>query len=389
MLTEQRPSVRIGINAQKLSRSQSYHAAGSSRYVSNLVRELRAIDAPEQVIAYVREAHVPPELSPTRRFRIRPSRWPTDHPMARIAWEQLVLPRLLDADRVSLLHGPVNAVPLVWRGKSIVTILDLAFLAMPSAFNRANRAYLIWMVHLAARRADRVITISESTRQDVIRLLHVDPQRVVRVHLGVDARLRPIDDQRALAAFRSLHGLPDGYILYLGTIEPRKNLVRLIDAYAELRRRGVTTWPLVLAGGRGWGDDPIFQRAEQTGLGESIRFVGFVRDDEMPLWYNAASLFVYPSEYEGFGLPPLEALACGTPVVASNSSSLPEVLGEAAVLVDPTATSAIVEGMQRLIEEESLRARLSSAGPPQAKAFTWQRMAGETLAVYRAVGEFS
>jgi glycosyltransferase involved in cell wall biosynthesis len=178
-------------------------------------------------------------------------------------------------------------------------------------------------------------------------------------------------------------------MLYLGTIEPRKNLVRLIDAYTLLRERGVTDWPLVLAGGRGWGDEAILARAALSGAAESIRFVGFVPEEEIPLWYNAAALFVYPSEYEGFGLPVLEALACGTPALASNSSSLPEVAGNAAVLVDPTDVEAIADGMQRLIEDPSLRSHLATEGPQRARSFSWARMAEQTLGVYRSVLESS
>jgi glycosyltransferase involved in cell wall biosynthesis len=256
---------------------------------------------------------------------------------------------------------------------------------MPDAFKRANRVYLRWMARFSARRADQIITISESTRQDVIRWLGARPNKVRAIHCGVEPRFKPMRDEARLTTFRTARGLPENFILYLGTIEPRKNLIRLIDAYADLRRRGVTQWPLILAGGRGWHDTPILEHAAQADLGEALQFAGFVPDEEQPLWYNAATLFVYPSEYEGFGLPPLEALACGTPVVASNSSSLPEVVGDAAVLVDPTRSSAIADGIQRVLEDKPLRERLAEAGPEQSKAFTWRRMAEETLAVYRLV----
>jgi glycosyltransferase involved in cell wall biosynthesis len=241
------------------------------------------------------------------------------------------------------------------------------------------------MAWYSARRADRVIAISEATRRDVIKFLRVAPERVTRVYCGVDARFHPFDDGDVLRRFREDRHLPDHFVLYLGTIEPRKNLVRLIDAYADLRRRGTTDWPLVLAGGRGWRDELVLQHADRLGLGEAVRFAGFVPEDEIPLWYNAADFFVYPSEYEGFGLPPLEALACGTPVVASNRASLPEVLDDAAILVDPADTHAIADGMERLLADSALRSRLSAAGPLQASGFSWRAMAEETLNVYRAV----
>ena len=378
---------RVGINAQKLSTSQSYHAAGSSRYVYSLLRELRAIEPTESIVAYLGDVDPPSDLAPTERFTPRRATWPTFRPSVRIAWEQLVLPRWLHHDRVTLFHGPVNALPIAWRGQSVVTILDLTFMLLPEAFNRANRLYLRWMVAFAAARADRIIAISEATRRDVIARLRVPPERIQRIYCGVEREFRPIEDGHDLRGLREKWGLGEGFILYLGTIEPRKNLIRLIDAYAELRRRKATDRTLVLAGGRGWGDEMIVRRAHEAGVDEHVRFVGFVPEHEMPLWYNAADLFVYPSEYEGFGLPPLEALACGTPVVASNRSSLPEVVGEAGVLVDPTDTAAMADAMQRVLEDERLQSRLSKAGPEQARPFTWRRMAEETLGVYRAVSE--
>lgn len=380
---------RIGINAQKLSSRHSYHAAGISRYVLNLLKELRDLEPPETIHAYVCDAHLPPDLAPTQRFRIHRAQWPTDFPAMRVLWEQLRLPQALRHDRITLFHGAVNALPIGWRGPSVVTVLDLTFLLMPHAFNRANRTYLSWMIRLAARRASRIIAISEATRQDVIRLLGVAPQRVVKVYCGVDARFHPLGDRRALREFRDRRGLPERFILYLGTIEPRKNLIRLIDAYAQLRRRRATPLPLVLAGGRGWGDEAIMHHASRVGLADDVRFVGYVPEAEIPLWYNAAALFVYPSEYEGFGLPPLEALACGTPAVVSNRSSLPEVVGDSAILVDPADVGAIADGMQRALEDDMLRSRLSRAGPERARGFTWRRMAEETLSVYRAVSEDS
>lgn len=332
----------------------------------------------------MRDAHVPKEFAATPHFAPRPVRWPTDHPAARIAWEQFVFPRDLRHDGVTLLHGPINALPVAWHGKAVATILDLTFLRMPDAFNRSNRAYLAWMVRFVARRADAIIAISEATRRDAIQMLGADPHRVHRVYCGVEERFHPRSTSE-LAEFRSVRGLPERFILYLGTLEPRKNLVRLIEAYARLRRRNAVTMPLVVAGASGWGHHQVFARAAELGVGDDVQFVGFVPENEKPLWYNAADFFVYPSLFEGFGLPVLEALACGTPVVTSNRSSLPEIVGEAAVMVDPTSTTAIAEGIQRVIEDSALRRRLSDLGPPQASQFTWKRMASETQAVYRGV----
>ena len=376
---------RIGINAQKLSTSQSYHAAGSSRYVYNLLRELRQAAEPEEFVSYVGARHAPAELAPTPQFSLATTRFPTDRAAARIIWEQFVLPGRLRRDGIGLLHGTVNALPAAWRGPAVATILDLTFLLMPQAFNRGNRTYLSWAVRLAARKANRIITISDATRRDVIRLLGVPEERVRRIYCGVEGRFTPLRGTIELAEFRARRGLPDDFILYLGTMEPRKNVGRLVQAYAELRRRGETAAPLVLAGGKGWGEEAIFAEVERSGYAMDIRYVGYVPEEEMPLWYNAATFFVYPSEYEGFGLPPLEAMACGTPVITSDSSSLPEVVGDAGILVDPKDTDAITDAMQRLIANPSLRSELAECGPRRASTFTWKRMAAETLAVYREV----
>ena len=352
----------------------------------NLLRELRQAAAPEQLIAYVGGRHAPAELQPTAQFSLAATSFPTDRAPARIFWEQFVLPRRLRGDAVGLLHGTINALPIAWRGPSVVTILDLTFLRMPQAFHRGNRTYLTWAVRHAARSANRIITISEATRQDVIRLLGVPGDRVTRIYCGVEERYQPLRGTGELDAFRARRQLPDDFILYLGTMEPRKNVARLVQAYTKLRGSGATTWPLVLAGGKGWGEDAIFAEIERSNFASAIRYVGYVPEDEMPLWYNAATIFVYPSEYAGFGLPPLEALACGTPVLTSDCSSLPEVVGDAGILVDPTDTDAIADGMRRMIGDPTLRSDLAEGGPVRASTFTWERMARETLTVYREVG---
>ena len=198
-----------------------------------------------------------------------------------------------------------------------------------------------------------------------------------------DSAFRPLDEA-AVRAFRARYGLPDRFILYLGTLEPRKNVPRLLEAYARLRRGGEAPM-LVLAGPRGWRHAAIDARVAALGLGDAVRFLGYVPASDLPLCYNAASVFVYPSLYEGLGLPPLEALACGTPVVASNASSLPEALGDAALLVDPRDPAALAGALAAALADEPLRGRLRAAGFAQARRFSWRRMAEQTLAVYHGV----
>ncbi len=376
---------RIGINAALVSRTRSYRSAGISHYLFSLLRALRDLDAPEQIVAYFGPGLIPSEVAATPRFSALPARVPTNRPLARIAWEQLALPQHLKRDRVALLHSGTHAIPFAWRGPSLLTIYDLSFLLFPGVFRRANRTYLHWMVRYSARRADRVLAISDSTARDVQRLLGVAPERILRIYPGIDEQFKPIEDRRVVYEFRQRRSLPEHFILCLATIEPRKNLIRLMDAYARIRQAGKHTYPLVLAGGTGPGHDAIARHVEELGLADSIRFGGYVPEDEKPLWYNAARLFVYPSLYEGFGLPVLEAIACGTPVITGNRSSLPEVLGDAGIVVDPEDVEHIAEAIGRGLDDDSFRERSLTEGPRQARQFSWRHAAEEHLRVYREV----
>jgi glycosyltransferase involved in cell wall biosynthesis len=199
----------------------------------------------------------------------------------------------------------------------------------------------------------------------------------------VDAHFRPLPVAQ-VAAFRAEHGLPERFILFVGTLEPRKNVARLIEAFSRLPKNRP---PLMLVGGRGWFYDEVFRQIQVLDLSDQVRHLGYVPAEELPLWYNAASLFVYPSLYEGFGLPPLEAMACGTPVVASNGSSVPEVVGPAGLLVEPTDTEAMAAAMERALSDQDLRLRMRAAGLVQASGFSWRQTALGTVASYRRAFE--
>jgi glycosyltransferase involved in cell wall biosynthesis len=375
--------LHVALNAQLLDFSPTYRSGGISRYIYNLLVHLRTLEGDDRFSVFVGRRPVDAALAPTARFRVRPVGLPTTRPLVRILWEQALQPAVLRREGVELLHSLAFAQPVLWRGPSVVSFMDLSFLRYPRAFPRGNRVYLTLMARAAVRRADRLLAISEHTRQDLIDLLGAAPERVTVTYCGVDAAFRPLDAE-AVQAYRARRGLPDEFILYLGTLEPRKNVPRLLEAYARLRRRGPVP-PLVLAGGRGWGYAAIDARVAALDLGDSVRFLGYVPAAELPLCYNAASVFVYPSLYEGFGLPPLEALACGTPVVASRAASLPEALGEAALLVEPRDVGALADALEAALTDAALRDRLRAAGPAQARRFSWRQMAEQTVAAYHAV----
>ena len=317
------------------------------------------------------------------------SRLPTGRPLVRILWEQCVQPWILQRGRFDLLHGLAFALPWWSPCPSVVTIYDLSFLRYPKHFRPGNRLYLSLFVRLAAARAAHVITISQSTARDVAQLLKVESARISVTYCGVEQDYRPLPEE-TVAQFRREKDLPRRAILYLGTIEPRKNIGTLIRAYHRLLAR----WPkptgedvprLVVAGGKGWGWQEVFALVEDLALNDHVLFPGFAPDTELPLWYNMAECFAYPSLYEGFGLPALEAMACGTPVITSNVSSLPEVVGEAGLTLSPQDVEGLADALWRVLSDGDLRAYLRQCGLRQAARFSWAETARQTLDVYDQV----
>jgi glycosyltransferase involved in cell wall biosynthesis len=377
--------VRIALNAELLSFSETYRSGGISRVIYHLLSELGRDPRGHQFDIFV---PTPPPAGDAlaasqKNLKFIPSGKRTLRPPVRIAWEQLALPRQLAKAMPDLLHGLAYALPVGWGGPSVVTIYDLSFLRYAAAFKTANRIYLTATTRATVRRARRVLTISEHARRDIVRLLNVPEQRVDVTYPAAEERYRlaPAD---TIAAFKHEHDLPEAFIFAVGTLEPRKNLVGLLHAYARLRRPRP---PLYVAGGAGWRFSPIFDTVQLLGLVDDVHFLGFVPEDELPLWYNAARLFAFPSLYEGFGLPVLEAMACGTPVISSTAASLPEVAGSAAILVPPEDTSKLADEMQRVLDDPQLRMEMRAAGRIQSSRFSWRTMTDQTVASYeRAIG---
>ena len=371
--------MRIALNAQLLSFADNYRSGGISRVIYHLLAELGRDPRGHAFDVFVPAA---PERNGWGSLAFHPSGQLTVRPPIRIAWEQTVLPRKLAALQPDLLHGLAYALPVGWSGPGVVTVYDLSFVRFPRAFKPANRIYLAATTRATARRARRVLTISEHARRDIVRVLGVPEQRVDVTYPAAEERFRPLP-ARDVEAFRVARALPEGFIFALGTLEPRKNLVGLLQAYARLRQPRP---PLYVAGGTGWRFSPIFDTVRQLRLADDVRWLGYVPEDELPLWYNAARLFAFPSLYEGFGLPVLEAMACGTPVVTSNAASLPEVGGKAAVLVPPLDTQRIAQEMERVLDDSQLRMEMRATGRIQASRFSWRAMTDQTVNAYaRAV----
>jgi glycosyltransferase involved in cell wall biosynthesis len=369
--------LRIALNAQLLSFADSYRSGGISRVIYHTLAELGRDPRGHAYDVFVPEA---PSAngSDWGTLTFRASGAQTTNPTRRILWEQTAFARQLRQLKPDLLHGMAYAVPVGWSGPSVVTVYDLSFLLFPRAFKVANRIYLAATTRATARRARRVLTISEYARRDIVRLLNVPEECVDVTYPAVEDRYRRLPEDE-VKAFRQARGLPETFVFALGTLEPRKNLVGLLQAFARLPKPRPA---LYVAGGSGWHVSPIFDTVRQLQIVDQVHFLGFVPEEELPLWYNAAQVFAFPSLYEGFGLPVLEAMACGAPVITSTAASLPEVGGKAALLVPPQDSDRIAQEMARVLDDPQLRLELRAAGRIQASRFSWRAMTDRTVASY-------
>lgn len=303
-----------------------------------------------------------------------------------------LVPAALRRLRVDVFHGMDHVgIPLVGRtGKYVVTVHDVIPLVLPETFTLRHRLVVRTALARIRRAADLAIVPSRVVKDDVVRRLGLPDDRVMVTPEGCEARFRPAPAE-AVDAAAARYRLPPRYVLAVGTLEPRKNLGALLHAFARLRRRGSVDpeLHLVLAGARGWLDAPIFRTVRSLGLEQAVRFPGFIDDDDLPAVYSGAALFVFPSLYEGFGLPLLEAMACGVPVVTSNVASMPEVAGGAALLVDPRDVDGLAAAVAQGLRDEPMRARLRAAGIARARRFSWETAARRTLDAYASLGRQS
>lgn len=384
MRAMQRAGFHIGLNAHLLTAQAGYRSAGINGYILNL---LRALPEADPTLRYTVFAGPQAPLLPADRMAVRRSAWRTERPLARIAWEQLVQPLALAQTAPDLVHQLAFVAPVLSRRPFVVTVYDLSFVHAPERLPAARRLYLRLLTRWSCGRARRVIAISRSTASDVVRTLGVPADRVDVAVPGVGGAFVPLP-RAEVEAFRARAGLPERFILFLGTLEPRKNLPMLLRAYAALPAADRSAVHLVLAGGRGWMVNDILRAVEQHDLAATVHLPGYVPADELPLWYNAAEALVYPSVFEGFGLPVIEAMACGTPVLVADTSSLPEAAGDTGYCLPPDDQAAWTEALARVIRDADWRRAAGERGRERARQFTWARTAAQTVASYRrALGE--
>ncbi len=370
--------MHIGLNAHLLTGADQpgYRRAGIHGYIQQLLAHLPAAAPDAHFTAFVGSGD--PPASPA--FSTRRARWAANSPSRRIVWEQLAQPFQLGG--LDLVHELAFVAPLIMPRPFVVTVYDLSFIRYPERLTHTRRLYLQTFTGLSCRRSRRVIAISQSTADDLVTLLHIPRERIDLALPGIDPRFTRLPDA-TVAAFRASHRLPERFLLFLGTLEPRKNLPMLLRAYAALPTADRSAVPLILAGGKGWLSDDIPRTIAECSLQVDVQLPGYIPDDELPLWYNAAETFVYPSIYEGWGLPVTEALACGTPVITTTESSLPEAAGEAGLCLPPLDIPGWTAALARAIHDPEWRRDRGTRGQIHAAQFSWARTAEQTVASYR------
>jgi glycosyltransferase involved in cell wall biosynthesis len=297
-----------------------------------------------------------------------------------LIWTHVQLPLQVAKHGVDLLHMPANVIPLIQPCRTVVTILDAIVLQFPESFSLWHRTYARLLIPYSAKRSTRILTISEQSKRSLVEYMKIDPEKIVVTYLAAASDFGPVA-QPEITRVRQMYNL-NQYILTVGALEPRKNMIRLLQAFAQLRADGYSG-ELVHAGPKGWLFEDVMVEVDRLDLQGSVRFLGRVPKQDLIGLYNAATCFVYPSLYEGFGLPVLEAMSCGCPVITSNLSSLPEITGDAAIMVDPYNVQQIVKAMQEVLANPSFAHNLIQRGFQQAMQFSWARCAQETLAVYQ------
>jgi glycosyltransferase involved in cell wall biosynthesis len=367
--------VRVGIDARKL------HDFGIGTYIRNLLLQLARIDQATEYVLLCREkdANVARQLGPNFRAVVESA------PPYSIS-EQIRIPIALRREHVDLFHAPHYVLPPLVHCRSVVTIHDCIHLMFPQYLpGRLAHAYARATILAATRRADRILTVSEASKSDILRCFNVPADKIIVTYNAIDACFlaEPTDDEFARA--RERYQLTNPFVLYVGNIKPHKNLERLIDAFDRVRRQGFDDLRLVIIGDQISRYQGLRRAVHRHKLHKHVRFLGFVSPETLAVLYRLASVFAFPSLYEGFGLPPLEAMASGTPVLSSNVSSLPEVLGDAALLVDPYSPEAIADGLVQLLTDETLRATLKKRGLAKARQYSWEDSVRRVHGIYNEV----
>jgi len=373
--------LKVGINAEKANDAHT----GIGQYAANLMTSMAALENPHKYYAYF--YHQTPASDPvvdslrSSGAIVRLGGHKNLQNRRRILWEQFVLPRLAAKDRVDVFHYLDNALSLPFLPfPAVITVHDLCFYRRPEAVRPRRRAYKRLVGDSSMARATRIICPSQSTKQDILEFTETDPDKIDVIYYGLHPRFRPIEDPGVLERFRVQRGLPPDFLLYVGAIEPRKNLRMLLEAFKESGQ--AASIPLILCGSRGWKFDELERRIDRLGLSGRVFFIGPLSNEVLPLLYNLATAVVYPSVCEGFGLPPVEAMACGTAVIVSASGSLPEITGKGALWINDDDLTKFSLAITKIISDKTYRGNYAKAGLTRSGEFNWKRAAILTQKCY-------
>ena len=371
--------MRIGIDA---SRAVSPQRTGTENYSLHLIRRLLDMQGPgagrQEFTLYCNRAPGPGLFPPGDHHRVQVMPFPRLWTHLRLSWEMAF-------HAPDVLFVPAHVIPLVHPRASVVTIHDLGHLYFPEAYPKKALRYLAWSTGHNVRAAAHLLADSEATKRDLCSHFSISPEGVTVVYPGVGPEYRPNQDPAMIEAVKKRYQITYPYVLHVGTLQPRKNIERLLEAFALARSRRGLQERLVLVGRTGWLSESLQNRIRD--MADAVVLVGYIPESDLPFFYAGATVFVLPSLFEGFGMPLLEAMASGTPVIAANTSSLPEVVGDAGLLFDPLSTEALAEALARACENRQLRERLQAGGLARSKQFTWEEAARKTLDVLKKVGE--
>ncbi len=370
--------MKIGINAQLLKIENS----GVENCIRGLVEALLEIDSENEYVLYLPKQA---ELRNIPDYVVRRTRLTNHLRPVRVFWEHVLLPQFLVRDKIDVFHSPGYILPPLVSVPSVVSIHDLITLLYPSLCKRSNALYYRLFLYQSAKKAQRIIVHSEKTKEDLINYLGIDGDKIAVIYPGISKGFKILRNAQLLKRIRRKYLLPEEFILFVGNLEPKKNVVRLIRAFLKLRKEKSIKHSLVIVGRKGWKHKDIFGAVKGSPYGKEVIFTGYVPDEDLPAIYNLAGLFVFPSIYEGFGLPPLEAMACGLPVITSNAGSLPEVVQDAGIMVSPNNTDELAEVMLQVLMNRNLREGLITKSLRRAKLFSWEKTARATLEVYEQV----
>jgi len=369
--------MKIGLDARAIQG----RFTGDSTYWRGLIEGLSRLGSDDESFIYLDAALPKPELPASGNLRPRPLR-----AICWRAWSAWSFPLALCRDGIEVAHVQYT-IPPVMPCPVITSIHDVSFKRHPEFFPRKDRLILDMGVRRARKQAFRILALSEYTKKELLDLYRMPDEKVAVVYPGVDERFKPLDRAAARELVDREYGIGFPFVLTVGVIQPRKNLDRLLEGFAILKGILRSDHKLVVVGKYGWKQANLEQRIHELELAANVIFTGYVPHEDLPAFYSAADVFVYPSVYEGFGLPPLEAMACGAPVIAGDRSSLPEAVGEAGIMVDPYDPDAFARAMAGVLSSESLRAEMSALGLDQAKKFSWDRTAREAMTIYRQAGK--